>query len=104
MSASTHPGQPESTADPDRVRPVASESLLLAAKRTLEMIAAGASLGGTLTALCAAIDVQNPDTTSTVLLADPDGQRLSPAAGPPVAPGWRGALSPPPIPPASGSC
>src|SRR6266436_1940481 len=69
MSASTHPGRPESGADPDGVRPVASESLLLAAKRTLEMIAAGASLGDTLTAVCAAIDAQSPDITSTVLLA-----------------------------------
>ena len=104
MSASTHPGQPESTADPDAVRPVASESLLLAAKRTLEMIAAGASLGDTLTALCAAIDAQSPDITSTVLLADPDGKRLWPAAGPRVARGWREALSPAMIGPDMGSC
>ena len=104
MSASTHPGQPESTADPDGVRPVASESLLLAAKRTLEMIAAGASLGDTLTALCAAIDAQSPDITSTVLLADPDGKRLWPAAGPRVARGWREALSPAMIGPDMGSC
>src|SRR3989449_9024490 len=104
MSASTHPGRPESSADPDGVRPVASESLLLAAKRTLEMIAAGASLGDTLTALCAAIDAQSPDITSTVLLADPDGKRLWPAAGPRVARGWREALSPAMIGPDMGSC
>ncbi len=104
MSASTHPGRPESGADPDGVRPVASESLLLAAKRTLEMIAAGASLGDTLTALCAAIDAQSPDITSTVLLADPDGKRLWPAAGPRVARGWREALSPAMIGPDMGSC
>ncbi len=104
MSASTHPGRPESGADPDGVRPVASESLLLAAKRTLEMIATGASLGDTLTALCAAIDAQSPDITSTVLLADPDGKRLWPAAGPRVARGWREALSPAMIGPDMGSC
>jgi len=104
MSASTQPGQPESTVDPDGVRPVSSESLLLAAKRTLEMIAAGASLGDTLTALCAAIDAQSPDITSTVLLADPDGKRLWPAAGPRVARGWREALSPAMIGPDMGSC
>ena len=104
MSASTHPGRPESSADSDGVRPVASESLLLAAKRTLEMIAAGASLGDTLTALCAAIDAQSPDITSTVLLADPDGKRLWPAAGPRVARGWREALSPAMIGPDMGSC
>jgi len=104
MSAPTHPGRPESSADPDGVRPVASESLLLAAKRTLEMIAAGASLGDTLTALCAAIDAQSPDITSTVLLADPDGKRLWPAAGPRVARGWREALSPAMIGPDMGSC
>src|SRR5467141_796476 len=104
MSASTHPARPQSSADPDGVRPVASESLLLAAKRTLEMIAAGASLGDTLTALCAAIDAQSPDITSTVLLADPDGKRLWPAAGPRVARGWREALSPAMIGPDMGSC
>jgi len=68
------------------------------------MIAAGASLGDTLTALCAAIDAQSPDITSTVLLADPDGKRLWPAAGPRVARGWREALSPAMIGPDMGSC
>jgi len=68
------------------------------------MIATGASLGDTLTALCAAIDAQSPDITSTVLLADPDGKRLWPAAGPRVARGWREALSPAMIGPDMGSC
>jgi len=48
------------------------------------MIAAGASLTDILTNLCAAVDAQNPDIISTVLLMDADGRRLWPAAGPRV--------------------
>ena len=80
------------------------DSLLAAAKRTLEMIAAGAPLGDILVALCTAIDSQNPDIISTILLWDPDGQRLWPAAGPRVPRGWTQALSPAMIGPNFGSC
>src|SRR6185436_10927579 len=51
-------------------------SLLTAAKRTLEMIAHGASLPDILTHLCGAIDAQDPDIISSVMLLDPDGRRL----------------------------
>jgi hypothetical protein len=44
------------------------------------MIAAGASLTDILTSLCAAIEDQNPDMMSIVMLMDPDGQRMCPAA------------------------
>ena len=80
------------------------DSLLAAAKRTLEMIAAGAPLGDILVALCTAIDSQNPDIISTILLWDPDGQRLWPTAGPRVPRGWTQALSPAMIGPNFGSC
>lgn len=81
-----------------------AESLLAAVKRTLEMIAGGASLADTLTNLCAAIDAQSPDIISSVLLMDPDGQRLWPVAGPRVPSGWIRALSPLVIGPDMGSC
>jgi formate hydrogenlyase transcriptional activator len=80
------------------------DSLLAAAKRTLEMIAAGAPLGDILVALCSAIDSQNPDIISTILLWDADGQRLWPTAGPRVPRGWTLALSPAMIGQNFGSC
>jgi len=68
------------------------------------MIAGGVSLPDILTSLCAAIESQSPDLISTVLLMDPDGQRLWPAAGPRVPNVWTQALSPLMIGPAMGSC
>src|SRR3989454_9386237 len=68
------------------------------------MIAGGASLADVLTNLCAVIDAQSPDIISTVLLMDPDGQRLWPAAGPRVPSGWTQVLSPLNIGPNAGSC
>ena len=81
-----------------------AESLLTAVKRTLEMIAGGASLAEILANLCAAIDTQSPGIISSVLLMDPDGQRLWPAAGPRVPSGWTEAISPLMIGPDMGSC
>ena len=81
-----------------------AESLLTAVKRTLEMIAGGASLPDILTNLCATIDAQSPDIISSVLLMDSDGQRLWPVAGPRVPSGWMRALSPLMIGPDMGSC
>src|SRR6266850_7624451 len=94
----------ESKQEPDAPIHPPAESLLTAVKRILEMIAGGASLADILTNLCAAIDAQSPDIISTVLLMDPDGQRLWPAAGPRVPNGWTRALSPLQIGPAMGSC
>src|SRR3989441_8318177 len=94
----------ESKQEPDAAIQPPAESLLTAVKRTLEMIAGGASLPDILTNLCAAIDAQSPDIISSVLLMDPDGQRLWPAAGPRVPSGWTRALSPLMIGPDMGSC
>jgi formate hydrogenlyase transcriptional activator len=58
------------------------------------MIAAGASLTDILTNLCAAIDEQNPDMMSMVMLMDPDGQRLWPVAAPRVPRDFVKAISP----------
>jgi formate hydrogenlyase transcriptional activator len=81
-----------------------AESLLIAAKRTSEMIAAGAPLPEILANLCATIDAQSPDIISTILLWDPDSQRLRSAAGSRVPAGWAQALSPCPIGSNLGSC
>src|SRR6266850_3053764 len=94
----------ESKQGPDAAMQPPAESLLTAVKRTLEMIAGGASLADILTDLCAAIDAQSPGIISTVLLMDPDGQRLWPAAGPRVPSGWTQVLSPLSIGPNAGSC
>ena len=81
-----------------------AESLLSAEKRALEMIAHGASLTDILQELCRAIDAQAPGTISSVLLMDPDGQRLRPAAGDRVPGGWAQAITPVMIGPCVGSC
>ena len=94
----------ESKQGPDAAMQPPAESLLTAVKRTLEMIAGGASLADILTNLCAAIDAQSPGIISSVLLMDPDGQRLWPVAGPRVPSGWTRALSPLVIGPDMGSC
>jgi PAS domain S-box-containing protein len=85
----------------DRMR---AESLLSAENRTLEMIAGSASLSDILENLCRAIDAQIPNAISTVLLMDPDGERLWPAAGPRVPRVWREAITPVTIGPCVGSC
>src|SRR5438876_4494419 len=94
----------ESKQGPDAAMQPPAESLLTAVKRTLEMIAGGASLADILTNLCAAIDAQSPGIISSVLLMDPDGQRLWPAAGPRVPSDWTRAISPLMIGPDMGSC
>ncbi len=81
-----------------------AESLLAAEKRTLEMIAGGASLTDILANLCTAIDAQTPDAISSILLMDPDGKRLWPAAGSRVPGGYIAAIAPVPIGPCVGSC
>jgi len=103
MSTSADPIRRDSNTDADAARQ-APESLLLAARRTLEMIAVGASLADILTNLCAAIDAQSPDIISTILLADSDGRQLRPVAGPRVPRGWAEAITPLTIGPDIGSC
>jgi len=67
---------------------------LPATKQILEMIAAGAGLPDILTRLCVAIDQQDPDMMSIVMLMDPDGLRLWPVAAPRVPPAFVEAISP----------
>jgi len=81
-----------------------AEALLAAEKRTVEMIASGARLVDILENLCDTIDAQADNIISTVLLMDPDGMRLWPAAGRRVPMGWVQTTSPLPIGPCKGSC
>ena len=68
--------------EPNTATPSQAESRLAAEKRTLEMMANGASLSGVLNDLCASIDAHAPPVTSMVCLMDPEGKQLLPGAGP----------------------
>ena len=81
-----------------------AESLLTAERRTLEMIARGVCLTDVLENLCKEIDAQSPDVMSSVMLMDPDGKRLWPAAGQRLPKEWISAITPLPIGPRMGSC
>jgi formate hydrogenlyase transcriptional activator len=81
-----------------------AEALLAAEKRTLEMIASGASLADILERLCETIDAQASDIKSAVMLMDADGIHLRPAAGPRLPKGWVEAITPLKIGPCIGSC
>ena len=81
-----------------------AESLLAAEKRTLEMMANGASLSAVLNDLCDAIDDHAPSATSMVCLMDPGGKQLLPCAGPRVPAAFTAAITPWPIGPNRGSC
>src|SRR2546425_6043423 len=79
-------------------------SLLAAEKRTLEMIANGASLSEVLNDLCTAIDAHAPAAVSMVCLMDVDGKQLLPGAGPHVPAAFTAAITPWSIGPNRGSC
>src|SRR3984957_9348815 len=79
------------------------ELLRVAEKRTLELIADGASLSEVLNDLCAAIDVHT-SATSLVFLMDRGGRQLLPIAGPHLPPAVTAAFTPWPIGPNMGSC
>src|SRR5260370_30967612 len=80
------------------------ESLFAAERRTLEMIAGGASLTDVLEDLCDTIDDQAPEIISSILLIDPNGERLWPAAGRRVPEGWVRTITPLPIGTGMGAC
>ena len=80
-----------------------TELLRLAEKRTLEMIADGASLSDVLNDLCAAID-EHTSATSLVFLMDAGRNQLLPIAGPHLPPAVTTAFTPWPVGPNKGSC
>jgi hypothetical protein len=63
------------------ISPSVRDALAVIHRQALELIVEGASLETVLDALCDGIDALDPDLISSVLLADPDGQRLWPKAG-----------------------
>src|SRR5713101_2904908 len=89
---------------PNTTTPSQAESLLAAEKRTLEMMANGASLSEVLNDLCASIDAHAPPVASMVCLMDPDGKELFPGAGPHIPAALTAAITPWPIGPNRGSC
>ncbi len=99
-----HPASSGSKQGPNTRTASQAESLLAAEKRTLEMIADGASLKDILNDLCCSVDVQASPVISTVLLMDPDGERLWHTAGNRVARDWLPVVSPLPISPPAGCC
>lgn len=80
-----------------------TELLRLAEKRTLELIADGASLSDVLNELCAAID-EHTSATSLVFLMDASRSQLLPIAGPHLPPAVTRAFTPWPVGPNKGSC
>jgi formate hydrogenlyase transcriptional activator len=81
-----------------------TQSLHAAEMRTLQMITDGASLTDILTQLCVAIDCQIAPSKTTILLLDPDGKWLWPAAGPKISPDWMRAITPLPVVEGFGPC
>jgi formate hydrogenlyase transcriptional activator len=81
-----------------------SETLYAAEKRTLEMVADGASLRDVLNHLCASIDVQVAPSVTTVFLMDADGKHLVLTGGPRVPGQWISAVSPRPVTHNCGLC
>jgi formate hydrogenlyase transcriptional activator len=81
-----------------------TETLYVAEKRTLEMIADGASLKDVLNYLCASIDVQVAPSVTTVFLMDADGKHLVLTGGPRVPGQWISAVSPRPVTHNCGLC
>jgi len=99
-----HPASAESKEGPCTTTASQAESLLAAEKRTLEMIADGASLKEILDDLCHSIDVVASPVISTVLLMDADGERLWHTAGTLVPREWLPVVSPLRISPHAGCC
>src|SRR6202035_128764 len=99
-----HPASSESKEGPCTTTASQAESLLAAEKRTLEMIADGASLNEILDDLCHSIDVVASPVISTVLLMDADGERLWHTAGTLVSREWLPVVSPLRISPHAGCC
>jgi PAS domain S-box-containing protein len=80
------------------------ELLRQAEKRTLEMIADGASLSDVLDQLCSSIDVQVSPSITTVLLMDADRKRLWQGGGARVPREWISTITPVPVAFEAGLC
>jgi formate hydrogenlyase transcriptional activator len=81
-----------------------TEALYSAEKRTLEMIADGATLKDVLDQLCSTVDVQVAPSVTTVLLMEADSKHLVLTGGPRVPSQWISALGPRPVTDKCGLC
>src|SRR5215510_1751549 len=81
-----------------------AEWLRAAETQTLQMITDGASLTDILSYVCSSIDPQISPWFTTILLIDPDGNKLWPAAGPKVPQEWTRAITPLPVAADTGLC
>src|ERR1043166_9446326 len=97
-------GEVKASAEKDLADRKRAHALLSAQRRSLQLLAAGASLADILQDLCDTIDAQSPGILSTILLMDRDGEKLRPAAGRRVPEGWTQTITPLPIGPQMGSC
>jgi hypothetical protein len=99
-----HLADPKQQKSTEPGTPTQAESFLTAGIRSLEMIAGRANLSNIVQNLCDGVDALDPEIISTILLMDPDGKRLWPAAGRRVPSGWRETITPLEIGPCMGSC
>src|SRR5258707_6202171 len=90
--------------EPSSLSPSFRDALAIINRQALELIVQAASLEPVLDALCDGIDALDPDLMSSVLLADPDGQRLWRKAGRRVPEDWKQFITPLPIGPCVGAC
>src|SRR6266436_3389983 len=81
-----------------------AEALLAGEKRLLEMIAKGDPLSMILDALCRLVEELSKGTLASILLFDPDGNRLRHGAAPSLPQAYIDAIDGSAIGPATGSC
>ena len=81
-----------------------AEALLTGEKRLLEMIARGNSLSVILDALCRLVEELSNDSLCSILLLDPDGNRLWHGAAPSLPRSYTDAIDGAFIGPVAGSC
>ena len=81
-----------------------AEALLAGEKRLLEMIARGTPLAIVLDALCRLVEELSDRSLSSILLLDPDGQRLREGAAPSLPKSYTAAIDGSLIGPVAGSC
>jgi PAS domain S-box-containing protein len=81
-----------------------TENLRARERQLLQQIAAGAPLAEILQNLALLVEGSTPGGVASILLLDPDGMHLWPAAAPKLPDEWIGAISPLRIGPNVGSC
>src|SRR5437899_4710598 len=81
-----------------------AEALLAGEKRLLEMIAKGNSISMILDALCRLVEELSEGSLASILLLDPDGNRLWHGAAPSLPKSYTDAINGGSIGPAAGSC